>query len=360
MIIDLKKRLGLVLSLAFLMVFMTSCEKEDNGGDDNGDEITSISISSSAGSEFLVNTESTFVVKNNKDEDITSESEIYVGETKISDAQYTFDQKGTYEVYAKYKELTSNKLSITVNEQPDTTSKTEFTSKVLVHDFTGTWCGHCAGALLELYEKAEKFNETMIPIEIHSGGSGSALEGTGLFDFPNSSVFNVEAYPTVWHNFDKNFEYFAEADIADYVAKKTKTGLAVNYDMDGGKVIVRMKSDKPINGHKVAVYVLEGGLTANQTNYENDDPSSPAYQKGDVIENFEYNNVARVSLTESPLGDAITDASGNEHEIKFSLDEVSDRVKSMANTKVVAFLIDDNNKYINAQSALANEDKDFD
>lgn len=360
MIYNLKKKMGMVLSLAFMMFFVMSCEKEDVGGGDTKDDSKSITISSSAGNDFSINTESSFVVKNDKGVDVTSSSEIYVGDSKISGSKYTFVEKGTYEVYAKYKKLTSNKLSIVVKSPISTTNKTEFTSKVLAHDFTGTWCGFCAATLLGLHAQEAKFPGKLIPIEVHAGGSGSGGSGADVFDFPNAAPFDVNAYPSLWYNFDRNYEYFADADIATYVSKKIKTGLSINYDTDGGKVTVKVKSDTMLNGRKLAVYVVEGGLKADQANYDNDNPSSPAYQKGAVIKDFDYHNVARATLSESPLGDVISSAQDNELVKEFKLEGLSSKVKDMKNTKIVAVLLDGAGKYINAQSAVANENKDFD
>lgn len=342
-----------------IMFFIASCEKEPVGGGGGTDsEVTSITISSTSGNQFVLNTETSFVVKNNKNEIVTEESEIFVGDTRLSESSFTFSEKGVFEVYAKYKKLTSNKLSITVKQPATGTSKTEFTSKVLVQDFTGTWCGFCAAALIELNQKEEKFPGKLIPLEIHGGGSSST--SGDVFDFPDSAPFKVEAYPTVWYNFDKNYEYFADQDIATYVSNKIKTGLAINYDVSSGSVTVRAKSDKDLNGRKLAVYVVEGGLVGNQANYDNNNSSSPAYQKGDVIENFKYNNVARAALTGSPLGDLITTANANELEMEFKLDGIAAKVKDMSKTKIVAVLLEADGKYINAQSAVANENKDFD
>lgn len=356
----IKLNRGLLPIFILIMFFIASCEKEpvDGGGGGTDSDITSITLSSTSGTEFVVNTETSFVVKNNKNEIVTEEAEIFVGDTRLSESSYTFSEKGVFEVYAKYKELTSNKLSITVKQPASGTSKTEFTSKVLVQDFTGTWCGYCAAALIELNQKEEKFPGKLIPLEIHGGGSGPV--SGDVFDFPDSSPFKVEGYPSIWYNFNKDHEYFADQDITTYVSNKIKTGLAINYDASSGSVTVRAKSDKTLNGRKIAVYIVEGGLVANQTNYDNNDPSSPAYQKGDIIENFQYNNVARAALTQSPLGDVITTANSNELEMEFKLDSVTGKVKDMSKTKIVAVLLEADGKYINAQSAVANENKDFD
>lgn len=346
--------------MVFMMTLITSCQKKETGETGDGNGVTSITLSSSKGNEFNVNTETTFEVKNNKGGNVTAESELYVTGKKISGASYTFTEKGVFEVYAKYKELTSSKLSITVKEVPPTNNLSEFSAKILVHDFTGTWCGFCADALLKLNDKVAQFPGKVIPIEIHANGSGSTDDGKESFDFPKTEIFGVNAFPTVWHNYDKEFLYFPKNEMKEYVSKKIKTGLAIHYDLENEKATVRIKSDTPIKDKTIVAFLVEGKLYADQQNYDNNNESSPAYKKGSVIKNFEYHNVARASLTSSPLGDVISDATGNEHTIEFSLKDKTERVKDMNNTKVVAYLLDDKGKYLNAQVAVAKENKDFD
>lgn len=357
----LRKILGGILSLAVMVIVMTSCQKEINSGNgQQGDTVTSITLTSSEGTDITVNTEVAFTVKSNNGDVITSESEIFVGDNRLTGNTFEFETEGTYEIYAKYKALTSNRIVFKVSKPNSNNSLTEFTAKILAHDFTATWCGFCAGALLELNQKAKKFSGNVIPIEVHADGSGNANQGPGSFDFPNNKVFKVDGYPTVWHNYDKEYLYFPEKDMESYIAKKAKTGLAINYNLADKKVTVSIKSDTAIKGKKLVVLLLEGELIADQQNYDNNNESSPAYKKGKVIKGFKYNNVARAALSKSVLGDVIADAQGNSHSIVYTLENKIENVKEMKNTKVVAYLLDENDKYINAQVAIAGENKDFD
>lgn len=346
--------LGKILTLFLISLLISSCQ------DDQGEDNTGITLSSFAGTDLTVKTKALFIVKDAQKKNVTSEAEIFIGNNKISENSYTFSEVGVYEVYASYKDFKSNKLTINVTDEAPTSTLSEFTPKVLVHEFTGTSCGHCVREIFKIKDKIKKFPGEVIPIEIHSNGSGNAYEGKESFDFPNNEVFGVNSFPTVWYNNDKVKNEFSDEEVKEYLSNKTKTGLAINYSLEDEEITVKIISDSPINDKKIVAFLLEGNLLSDQANYYNDDKSSPAYKKGKVIKDMEYENVARAALTQSPFGDVITDATGNQHTIVFSLTDKTDMVKDLNYSKVVVFLLDKNDNYINAQVAVANQNSYFD
>lgn len=349
---------GTLSSLLLIILLLASCQKDPL----DKNETTSIKLISSAGTNITVGSKIYFIIKDNNGIDITSESKIYVENSKVPilNSSYKFDETGSFEVFAKYKKFKSNKLTVKVNEKKPSSSINEFSSKIIAHDFTATACGYCADALMRLNAKAEKFSGKVIPIEIHTNESGYSNETKESFDFPNHEIFGVDRYPTVWYNYDKSEKHLSDEEINAFTSKKTNTGMAIHYNLDESIVTVKIKSDKSIMENKIVVLLLEGNLVYDQYNYDNDNPSSPAYKKGEIIKNFEYNNIARCSLTKSALGDVITDSTGNEHTMKFSLTGKTDNIKNLNYTKAVAYLLDKNDKYINGQVATASEIKDFD
>lgn len=356
MIFKVQKTFSTLLSLLLLSTLLVSCQKDPS----EKNETSSIQLISFAGTNITAGSKIHFIVKDNNGQDVTSESMIYLENAITPNNYYRFEEPGSFEIYAKHKGFTSNKLTVIVNTQKPSNSITEFSSKVLVHDFTGTSCGYCANALIKLNSKAAKFPGKVIPVEIHSNLSGYSNETKETFDFPNHEVFGVDRYPTVWYNYDKNQENLSDEQINTLISKKVNTGIAIHYNQDENTVNVKIKSDKPINQNKIVVLLLEGNLTYDQENFDNDNPSSASYKKGKIIKDFEYNNVARCSLTNSELGDIISDATGNEHNISFALTGKTDNINNLAYTRAVVYLLDANNNYINSQVAAANEIKDFD
>ena len=69
---------------------------------------------------------------------VSTSADFYVNEVKISSNTHTFNNTGTYSVYAKFGQLTSETKTVEIMRTPIT-----FKQNVVVEDFTGTWCGWC-------------------------------------------------------------------------------------------------------------------------------------------------------------------------------------------------------------------------
>ena len=106
-------------------------------------------------SDYIIGDEGVFVVKDNFNNIITEESEVTVNGEIVTTNPFSFDQGAVYEFIATYQGLISNTITIEIfdpSDYSDTTSfistgsPSNFTKKVLLEDFTGTWCPQCPPA----------------------------------------------------------------------------------------------------------------------------------------------------------------------------------------------------------------------
>ena len=111
-----KSIIKLVLSLFIVTSLFMSCSSNDSGDS----QITSINLSANANG-GLVNDAITFTVQDNKGNDITAEASITIDGSALSSNPYTFSQKGVYRVEATYSDLTSNALTITIDQEESIT-----------------------------------------------------------------------------------------------------------------------------------------------------------------------------------------------------------------------------------------------
>ncbi len=300
----------------------------------------------------------TFVVKDENQKEITEKVVIYVNYSKIAGFSYTFDKVKECTVFAKYKDkVKSNNLKIKVLASPST-----HTTKILLEDYTGAWCGWCPGMALFI-EDAVKENKNIVPIALHfANGDGRPDPfhfdgGINLY-----RTFGITGFPTIMLN--RGNKLTEDNQLTTAFDKKVNLGLSISSSLSGTtlKAKVKVHFDYPTDGNnKLVVCLLENGLIAKQTNFFNDDASSPLYKKGNPIEDFEHNHVARAFLTEG-LGDFIPEdknVKGATYEKDFEI-TLPESIKDSSKLDLVAFVVNDAKKVINVQKAKVGEDKDFD
>ncbi|MBS9768251.1 MAG: Omp28-related outer membrane protein [Flavobacteriaceae bacterium] len=300
----------------------------------------------------------TFVVKDENQKELKEKVVIYVDYSKIAGFSYKFDKVKECTVYAKYEDkVKSNKLKIKVLAPPST-----HTTKILLEDYTGAWCGWCPGMAI-LIEEYVKKNKNIVPIALHFAAGADQPdpfhfdEGITLY-----KTFGINAFPTIILN--RGNKLTKDNEITTALDKKVNLGLAISSTLSGTtlKAKVKVHFDYPTEGNnKLVVCLLENGLISYQANYSNDDANSPLYQRGNPIEDFEHNHVARKFLTEG-LGDFIPEdknIAGATYEKDFEI-TLPTSIKDSSKLDLVAFVVNDSKKVINVQKAKVGEDKDFD
>jgi len=109
----------LVMCLFVITGFLVSCSSDD-GGDGGGETLSSITLTSNS-NEALVDVEFTFTVRDNLGNNVTSDASFTANGTAISNP-HAFDETGDYTIVASYSDLTSESITITVNDPPVATS----------------------------------------------------------------------------------------------------------------------------------------------------------------------------------------------------------------------------------------------
>lgn len=109
------KQTKIFLSFLLALVILGGCTKEDpTPPKPTPEAITEIVLSTKdKASSITEGGKVTFIVKDNNGKDV-KDAEIYVADKKIQGSEHTFTKAGTFKVYAKYKELKSSELTITV------------------------------------------------------------------------------------------------------------------------------------------------------------------------------------------------------------------------------------------------------
>lgn len=230
-----------------------------------------------------------------------------------------------------------------------------FKKRVLIEDYTGTWCGNCTRVAYAV-EQVKSQTDKAVTVAIHNGNDPYNFVGIGpLKDLilPNSTL----SLPISRLNRMVVWTFPEPTNIQqalDLTGNNTSLGLALNSTVANGTINldVKMKFIQNYSDLKLVVYLLEDKLNYDQRNYTN-------YFNGEnPIVNFEHNHVLRSAIT-NILGDAVSGTTnGNIVTKNFSI-PIPANITNPANISFAAFLVGNDNVSLNARAALANENQTF-
>ena len=303
----------------------------------------------------LINQNIPFRILNEAGEDVTALATFYVDGEPVEGASFSSDVIGDFEVYGVYME---DGVEITTNTESFSVIIPK--RKIVVEDYTGTWCGFCprvSGALHSLQGETDDITIVAIHETANSYPDPMHFGQVQLL----KDAFNVEGFPAArinrsidWQNPHPN------SDITSIAGLDTNIALAINSELVGDELTVQVNvvyEEGSVSGDKLVVYLLEDDILHGQVNYYNEDSTSPFYNLGDIIPDFEHNEVLRNSLS-SVLGDDIPVTSAlTEYITSFTITVPSNYVTD--NLSIAAMVVDSNNTAKNSQHAHINEDKSY-
>ena len=314
--------------------------------------LTNISITSSLQT-IEVGAPVTFTCTGNNGVNLSSLSTFYVNGTQITGDTFTPTAAGTLNVYATHTPsggslLTASTIQVTVNPIIN------FNKRVLIEDFTGTWCQYCprVSHAIDLV-KAQTSDATIVAI--HRGNDPYNFSGASALE----SQIGLVGYPTAMLNRTTEWAFPEPSNIAQAVNLTTgtnpKIGVALITTTTGNtsSVQVKVKFGTNFSNLKLVVYALEDNLIYNQTN------STTYYGGGNPLVGFEHDHVVRAVLTSSILGEVITGNTNYNDEFSKSFTYTIPSTVNASNVHFVAVVLNSSNTALNSRSAGANATQSF-
>lgn len=290
-----------------------------------------------------------FTSLGNNGANLSPQSTVYFNGVAQTGFNLVMNTVGTIDVYSTYtnannETFTSNTIQVTV------VSVINFNKKVLIEDFTGTWCGWCPRVSYGIEQVNAQTNDAVV-VALHKSGNDPYII--------NTSPYNVSSYPTAHLNRTTEWAYPEPENVSQVVGLTSGTnprlGLALSPTLNGStlSVDVNVKFGYNFNNMKLVVYVLESGLVYPQTNY------TSYYGGGSSIPNFVHNHILRSVLT-NVLGDAITGNtnSGDVYNRNISV-ALPSNITDSNNISIVAFVVDNSGKAINVRMAHIGDTQTF-
>lgn len=300
----------------------------------------------------------TFTVKDNNGTDHTAEARFFADGTEIDGNTLTSNELKSFVVTATYGGLTSDPLTVTFGDG----SELNYRKRVLIEDYTGTWCGYCTRVAWAI-ELVRAQTDDVVPVSIHRPSSNINSANYDPYNYDASaleSTLSAVGYPKGYLNRRRRWTNPEPNNVAQVIAltqgENPKLGLALNPVIQDGNITLDVSAQfsKNFEGLKLVVYVLEDGLIYEQHNY------TEFYDGVDVIEDWEHNHVLRACLTDI-MGDAISNdqtAIYNTFTRSFNV-PVPANVTNTANVEFVAFIVDAEGRAVNVRSAHSGDVQDF-
>jgi hypothetical protein len=296
-----------------------------------------------------------FVCLGNNGSSVTATSTFYVNGTAITGSSFTTTTAGTLDIFATHvnslgETLTSPTIQVVVN------NVINFNKRVLIEDFTGTWCQFCPRVSYAI-ELVHAQTSDVVVTAIHRGSDPYNFTGATALE----NQIGLSGYPTAMlnRNTEWNYPETSTASVSQAVnltsGVNPKLGVAMETTTSGNTstVNVKVKFGKNFSNLKLVVYALEDNLIYNQTN------STSYYGGANPIVGFEHDHVLRAVLSSSILGETITGSTNLNDEFSKSFTYNIPANVNASNVRFVAFVIDSSNKALNSREAGPNETQSF-
>ena len=334
--------------LLFFIILFTCSDKEDFSAYFTEPEIiTGLNVESSYLIDQLIN----LSVIGDNGEDYSQISTFFIDGQEITGSQIFHSDLGIHEVFAEYS--IDNQLYNTVLKSY---SIVDPVNKVLLEDFTGTWCGYCPPVKYAINMAMDLYSQNLTVVATHQNDEFAIDEeqdltgSLGPFGLPEARINRLIEW----------IDPYDITELNDIVLTQNPIAISIESNVEGNDLISRIRfvSKESLNNHKIVVYLTENNLIADQANYLNFDENSYFYGMGNPILDYSHEDVLRYSFT-NILGDEILNTEPlSENIINFNLD-MNQFDFNLNNTNIIAIIVNSDNLALNSQSARVGEFQDF-
>ena len=288
------------------------------------------------------------------DSTVTNSAAITVDGVQIAGSRFMVTTLGDIDATAVLGDVTSPVFTLPVIDE---TAPGIFQKTVTVMDATGTWCQFCPRVSYGI-ELVEAATDKAFIIAAHTGDNMQNTASSALI----AQINPGGTYPTAVLNGTIEWTFPEPnnvAQVTNLASGTTSRGLSVNSMVVGNnlQVYVSAAFAESLPNAKLAVYVLESGIDANQIN-------GTSYYGGvnplNAANGFTHNHTLRSSLT-AVLGDAIpagNTGAGQKYTQVFDV-AIPANIDDRSKISVVAMIIGNNFEIVASNGGHTGEDKDF-
>ncbi|MCP1997127.1 Omp28-related outer membrane protein [Flavobacterium sp. HSC-61S13] len=241
------------------------------------------------------------------------------------------------------------------------TADSKYEHKVLVEDFTGTWCGWCPRVAHAIEESEKLYPESFVAIALHNGDNmeykpQSVLANALWNKF--SIPANERGYPFCTINRKQTWTYPEPSFLDDpKKLKQESSNIGIRFSSvvtnTNASVEANIAFSEDMENVSYVVFILESGLIAKQANY------TDYYTGKGNITNFVHNHVV-LAASKEIKGEAIASENSKKGKIAtFSNLAFTYKGKDAANMSVAVAVFNAAGDCINVQIAPANTTRGY-
>lgn len=299
-----------------------------------------------------------FTVKTNNGTDITQEALLTINSNEIDGNTFVSDAVGSFTVQAEYSGVLSEPVTVNFHDG----SEINFVKRVLIEDYTGTWCGNCP-RVAHAIELAKEQTDKIVAVAIHRASSNPADGSYDPYNFDSSELetyLGMVAYPKALLNRMTRWQPLEQNNITQVInltqGENPKLGLAITNEVTASTINleVKVKFSKDFEALNLVVYIVENGLIHKQVNY------TSFYGGAPYLDFFQHDHTLRTCLTPlfgEPLLSSQTSV-GKTFTKNFSV-PIPSTIENKNNIEFVAFITGADNKTINVRKAIKNTEQAF-
>ena len=193
------KKLHLLFAFLTFGLFV-SCSKDNNNGGDGSAALQSITITANT-TDAYTGDNIQFTVKGNNNADLSTSAVIYVNTTPLVTNFFTPTAAGTLSVYAVYQVSSTVSLTSPTIQIP-VTQGISFNKRVLIEDYTGTWCQYCPRVSYAISQVRLQTTDAVV-VAIHRGSDPYNFAAASTLE----TIIGLTGYPTGMLNRKTEWNY---------------------------------------------------------------------------------------------------------------------------------------------------------
>jgi hypothetical protein len=287
--------------------------------------------------------------------EVTQESLIFVNDELIEGNSFTKEEVGFYEVKASYVNLEASTLIVEYQAE----GEKNYRKRVLVEDYTGTWCGWCP-RVSHAMKLVKNISDDVVFIAIHRAPVGTADPYNYLNAGELEAMINTPGYPKGFINRTHQWRFpepFNIHQVLEFTqGSNPKLGLALTSSLSDNTIDVDVQVEfaQDFQNLKLIVQLLENGLVYPQVNY------TDYYEGENPIPAYVHDYTLRQTLTHI-LGDEIpasASKSNNNWSKNISIN-LPEAIENNNKIDLIAFVVNESNEVVNVRLAKLGEEQSF-